>query len=304
LDVNVVVLNWNARLDTVSCVERLQDWARPRPRVWVVDNGSKPEESVNQRMLPAASILRSETNVGFSGGSNLAFRRILRESGSPVLLLNNDVRIEELDARHLLGTLSAEPRCGVAGPVIVSASDPRTVVSAGSRNLLLRRDPGLRRVPSETTEEVDYVSGAAVVIRSEVLRRVGLFDESYFFALELADLCRRARKAGFVCLVDGSARAEHDLERSSELRGSLYAYYAARNRLLYARRALPLLWPAPVLLWAAHGLQQGGRLWLQRRRATATAILLGMRDGLRGRFGNRNESVLAACRRQTHGAVE
>jgi hypothetical protein len=48
-------------------------------------------------------------------------------------------------------------------------------------------------------------------------------------------------------------------------------------------------------VWAAYGLQQASRLWLKRKRGTATAIFLGLRDGLGGRFGNRNDNVLRAC---------
>lgn len=303
MDVHVVIVSWNARRDTLSCLQRLSGWTDPAPRIWVVDNGSRSDESLDG-LTGAATLVHSETNLGFAGGTNLALRRILDESTEPILLLNNDLRLEEEDAARLLETLHAEPRCGIVGPVIVTASEPHSIVSAGCRKLLLRRDPAVRVAPATPTEEVDYVSGAAVVLRSEVLRRVGLLDESYFFALEVADLCRRAREAGFVCRVDARARAEHDLDRSSELRSTLYVYYAVRNRLLYARRALPRLWPAPVLLWAAYGLQQGIRLWLRRRRATAMATLLGLRDGLLGRFGDRNEAVMAACRRQTSGAGE
>lgn len=304
MDVNVVILNWNAREDTVACLRRLVDWTLLEPRIWVVDNGSEPEEAAAiAHAWPAAILLRSERNLGFSGGTNLALRRVIAESTAPVLLLNNDVRIDQGAAAALLETLNAQPHCGIVGPMIVESAVPDRILSAGSRSPLLHRDPAVRAPPpGQPTYPVDFVSGAAVVIRVALLQQVGLLDEAYFFGLELADLCRRARADGFLCLVNSAARVEHDLERSSGLRETLYVYYVVRNRLLYARRSLRTTWPGPVALWALYGLQQGIRLWIQGRRGTATAILLGVRDGLRGRFGGQNETVLRACANHPNGA--
>ena len=308
MDVNVVILNWNAAQDTVASLRRLARWTQVESRIWVVDNGSHPDESAAIALAcPAANLLRSERNLGFSGGTNLALRRLVEESVAPVLLLNSDVRIDESAVAALIDTLHRQPQCGIVGPVIVTAAEPQQVQSAGSRSPLLHRDHTIRTPPTDRPiYGVESVSGAAVLIRMTVLQRVGLLDEAYFFGLELADLCRRARDEGFLCLVNSTVRAEHDLERSSSLRETLYVYYAVRNRLLYARRSHPVAWPGPVTIWALYGLQQGIRLWIKRRRGTAIAILLGVRDGLRGRFGDQNAAVLSACasRPSNGGAAE
>lgn len=294
MDLNVVILNWNAQADTLACLEQLAGWTRLAPRIWVVDNGSDPDESAALAAAsPRATVLRSERNLGFAGGTNLGLRAALEASDAPVLLLNNDVVLEEASAEALLGTLAAEATCAVAGPVICRASPPQTILSAGSRSPVRHRDAAITRPPADReTYPVEFVSGAAAVLRAPVLREIGLLDEAYFFGLELADLCRRARERGHRVLVNAAARALHDVDRASAYRETLYVYYVVRNRLLYARRFHRVTWPLLAAAWAAHGLQQALRLWLKRRRGTATAIFLGVRDGLAGRFGDRNRGVL------------
>lgn len=297
MDVNVVIVNWNARTDTLDCLGRLGSWDRIALRVCVVDNGSDPDDSAAiAEAFPSALVLRSEANLGFSGGTNLGLRRVLEDSDAPVLLLNNDVCLAQESVEAMLGTLASDRGYAVVGPLILSAADPSRILSAGNRSPVFHRDHSLTAPPpGRPVYPVEFVSGAAVLIRAPALREVGLLCESYFFGLELADLCRRLRDKGYRCVVDAGVRVEHDLHRSSVLRETLYVYYVVRNRLLYARRFFRLTWPVLLALWAAYGLQQASRLWLKQKRGTAAAIFLGVRDGLGGRFGNRNDSVLRLC---------
>ncbi len=298
MDLNVVILNWNARDETIDCLSPLRGWIRIRPRIYVVDNGSEPDDSAAlAAALPGAVVIRSEENLGFSGGTNLGLRRALEESDAPVLLLNNDVELSEESAEALLHTLSAERRCAAVGPVILTGAEPAKTLSAGSRSPVFHRDHSIKTPPpGAEIYPVQFVSGAAALIRASVLREVGLLDESYFFALELADFCRRTRDQGYSCLVNAGARVRHDVDRASAYRETLYVYYVVRNRLLYARRFFPLAWPLLMVAWSLYGLQQALRLWLKKRqRGTAVAIFLGVLDGVRGRFGDQNARVLDIC---------
>ncbi|MEM7352877.1 MAG: glycosyltransferase family 2 protein [Acidobacteriota bacterium] len=297
MQLNVVILNWNARRDTIDCLRRIAGWKRIEARVCVVDNGSMPDESpAIAEACPQVRLVRSDENLGFAGGTNLGIRTLLRESGAPFLLLNNDVVADEGAIEQLAQTLEAEPECALVGPLIYTADEPPTLLSAGSRSPVLHRDHSIKQPPEGPgVYDAEFVSGAAVVIRATVLQEIGLLNEAYFFGLELADFCRRAQAVGHRCLVNRAARVAHDIDRASVYRETLYVYYVVRNRLLYARRFFRFSWPLLLLGWSLYGLQQAGRLWLKQRRGTATAIALGVRDGVRGRFGNQNEAVLRLC---------
>jgi GT2 family glycosyltransferase len=215
------------------------------------------------------------------------------------LLLNSDVVLEEDAVLALMKTLESCPACGVLGPVILHGAEPDRVLTAGNGDPVFSRNHALGAPLHEQAPfPVTFVSGAVALIRIRLLEQVGLLDERFFFGLELADLCLRARKKGFSTLVDPGVRVHHHVERATSLRDSLYVYYVVRNRFLYMRKHHRILSPVLLAAWSAHGVQQAFRLRRQGRRATARAIMLGVTDGLRGRYGGQNQRVLALCQKE------
>lgn len=298
-----VILNWNQAGDTIACARSLEPALRPGDTVWIVDNASTGDDP--QRIAedcPGARLLAADRNLGFGGGNNLALREILDEAWDQVLLLNNDARIGLRDLEALRRCLEGRPDLAVLGPGLYDGDDPERLLSAGGRDIARHvathetAAPGAR--PAEvfgdpaSIREVDYVPGTCALLPTAALRRVGLFDEDYFFAGEMADLCRRAADMGLGSAVLGSARALHYTSRSSALRGELYGYYILRNRFLYVERHLPAERGRLRLEWTLRGL----RFWLEavgrgdRRRARA--LRLAVVDGWRGRYGDRNRAVL------------
>ncbi|MDP2989467.1 MAG: hypothetical protein Q8O57_02750, partial [Kiritimatiellota bacterium] len=138
--------------------------------------------------------------------------------------------------------------------------------------------------------DVDYVPGTVALVRAEVFRTVGLFDEDYFFSGEMADFCRRAGEAGYASAVCTRAWATH--EPGGGARSTLYRYYTLRNRFLYIRKFHPSRRTLFACLWSAVGLAMVARSLIQGRPAEARAAWRALRDGLVGRFGNRNELFL------------
>ena len=135
--------------------------------------------------------------------------------------------------------------------------------------------------------------GTVVVVRSEVFRTVGLLDEAYFFASEVADLCMQAGQQGYFSAIETRARAYHDLGRSSELRDTLHTYYIIRNRFLLIRKFHARQRLLYYAFWTAYSLALSLKVQLSGGPATARAIRLGLLDGLGGRFGGQNERALS-----------
>ena len=296
MELAVVILNWNAAAETVRCVHAVASWKRLRPAIWVVDNGSADGSAeVISRECPDARLIRNPVNLGFAGGNNRGIVRALSAGDAPILLLNNDAFIEEEDVIRLVDTLHADARLGLVGPLLFDADGRERLLSAGGRDIARHTNSHIREVTAGVpVREVDYVPGTVVVVRPEVFRTVGLFDEDYFFGGEIADLCERARRQGYVSAIDTRARAFHSLSRSSDLRETLHIYYVFRNRFLFIRkfrhaRRIPLYG-----FWTLYGLAVSLRAQLLGRSAKARAIRLGLLDGWRGRFGGQNERVLSA----------
>ena len=304
--VAVVILNWHASDDTLACLRQLATWQAVTPHVWVVDNASGEAEVAALRKelseLPyPCTLLENPTNDGFAGGTNRGLTAALAAGDWPILLLNNDAQVNDCDVAQMLATLTRQPdsdfTIGIVGPLLYHGDK---LLSAGSRNPVLHHHTLLTQVPDAPIFApifaVDYISGSVALIRADLLRQVGLLDEDYFFNTEIADLCHRARQAGYTTVVDAHARAQHNLDRSSARRSTLYTYYIVRNRLLYARKryAGSVGWLL-FGLWTLYSLLLVAKLRLQGQRSPAQAVYLAVADGWAGRWGGQNARVLAAC---------
>lgn len=290
----VVILNWNATEETKRCLLEVRRWGDsagiPPRTIWVVDNAShEPGVKSLEREHPDVRFLMSPVNRGFAGGNNLGIVAAMEHGGDAIALLNNDATLDGRSVASMVSTLSSDSRIGVVGPVL---SDGNPLLSLGGRDIAHHMGSHLRaRDPPDRLLDVDYVPGTAVLIRRRTFEEIGLLDEDYFFSGEMADLCRRARRQGLRCVTDPGARASHDLRRSSELRETLHAYYALRNRFLYVRKHHPKRRGRLYLTWSLRAAFAVTAALARSRPGRARAMTLGVFDGLRGRFGGQNDRV-------------
>jgi hypothetical protein len=243
----VVVLNWNGRQDTLDCLESLKGVDYPNWNVLVVDNGSE-DGSVEaiRNGHPGISIIEIERNLGFAGGNNRGIQEALRRDAEFVLVLNNDTIVASDLLEKLARSASEHPGAAALGATIYYLADPTRLWYAGAR---WRRDKAeFEHIGQDNVEsgmelaqvrETEYVCGCAMFLRASALRRVGLFDPTFFLLFEETDWCFRARQSGYRCLVVPDAKVWHKVSRSFGGRDSpLYEYFYIRNSLLWAKRYL------------------------------------------------------------------
>ena len=262
-----------------------------RAAVLIVDNASPGDDADRLEAHVAAEglaarvrVIRSPRNGGFAAGNNLAFAAYRELGWTPdaVLLLNPDAEMRPGALRALLAVMAAEPRAGIAGGRLenpdgstwVAAFNFPTALSefaAGTGiGALIRRWPVL--IPdAEAPRPVDWVSGAAMLVRREVIEALGGMDEGYFLYFEEIDFMRAAAAAGWQSWHVPVARVRHDPGGSTGMvdgrprEGRMPDYWFASWRRYFAK---------------AHG-PTGAR-------AAAAAKLAGMavgrlQRGLRGR---------------------
>ena len=215
---------------------------------WVFVDNNPSSSAALRRLVEGAGgrYLSRPDNPGFAGGANAGMRMAsgLWEAAM-VVLLNSDVEVFVDCLERLEGVLSDAPRIGVVGPGLLFHEPPRRWWNCGSRLRWPRAKPAsLRhgepyRDVDETPREVDYICGAAMAFRPDLLRRIGELPEDYFLYFEDADFCERARRAGSGVVVVPAALASH--RGGASFRGceSTATYYQVRNRLLYSKRWSP-----------------------------------------------------------------
>jgi GT2 family glycosyltransferase/glycosyltransferase involved in cell wall biosynthesis len=283
--VGVVVLYSGRAAETARAVESSVD-PHLDPRIVVVANG--PGETL---ALPeGVDLLRLPENRGYAGGMNAGIAHLRAAGCDRVLLLSSDAVLEPGCLRRLAEAFS-EPGLAAVGPVVLRDADGR-VESAGAsfdpwfgRYRLLAH--GAEREPREGLRTVSTLSGAAWMLSTAALDRVGPLEESYFLSFEDTDWCVRARRAGFRLGVVLGAEARHAEGRSL---GPERLYYAARNHLAAAGRLRPL--PALVgwvrtAVIVALNLTHAVRQRQVRRVEAVRAVLAGCVDFHRGRRGPR-----------------
>jgi GT2 family glycosyltransferase len=292
----VIVLNWNAAGETIRCACAVQSWRHLEPEVWIVDNASTDSSADTiAEELPDTHLIRNPQNLGFGDGNNQGIARALAAGNAPILLLNNDASIHEADVERLLTTLREHERLGFVGPLLYDIGERPSLHGAGGKDIATHLDTHHRRLPCRGPIcQVRYVPGTVALVRTEVFHTAGLFDSCYFFSGEMADLCERARRQGLLSAVDSRARAYHAQHDPSNLRATLYVYYALRNRFLFIRKFRAGLQIPLCSFWTLYGLAIAGKARLRGRRAVARAIRLAICDGLRGQFGGQNERVQRA----------
>jgi GT2 family glycosyltransferase len=251
----VSLVDFNGSVNTLACLDfldkvKIQDF---KLSVVVVDNASKESFKTDRQYKNFdLKIIRSENNLGFSGGQNLGIKYGLENGVDYFLILNNDVVLEENFLIELLKTFDIE-NCGIVSPKIYFAKGyefhkdrykdeekGKVIWYAGGKidwQNVIAFHRGVDEVDNrqyEKLEKTDFASGCCEMIKKEVFNKIGLFDEKYFLYYEDNDLSQRARKAGFDIYYQPKATLWHLNAGSTGGSGSsLHDYYITRNRLLF-----------------------------------------------------------------------
>jgi GT2 family glycosyltransferase len=290
-----IVLSWNGREDTVTCLEALAKVGDPPVHIVCVDNGSTDGsvEAVRERH-PEAQLIENRRNLGFAGGCNVGIRWALFQGAEWVVLVNNDAVIAPDAIAGFASAAEQHPDAGVLAGKLYRADRPDRIWYAGQRFLTWlgysgrHRGEGRREGPRyERLSTTDRANGALMAISRAAIERVGLFDEDLFAYVEDVDYSLRARAAGFEVLFVPAARAWHRVGASSAS-AALNSYYGTRNMVVVCERHRPL--PPPLswlrrgvilLSFAAYALRQ------PNRRGALASVRAGYRDARGGRLGPR-----------------
>jgi GT2 family glycosyltransferase len=247
--VTAVIVNYLSYDDLHTCLASLREACGPVPVV-VVDHASDREAADGlSRAFPDVRVLRVEENDGFAVGIN----RGARSTNSPFLLfINPDCTIESDAPCRLADWMERHPDVGVAGPRIRNADGTvqpsarrfpdLTTAIAGRSSWLTRVLPdnpvSRRNLPARDSSvvspvEVDWVSGACMLVRRKAFDAVGGMDEGFFLYWEDADFCRRLKQTGWRTMYVPAAAAMHVGGRSSRhaADASLEAFHRSAFRL-------------------------------------------------------------------------
>jgi GT2 family glycosyltransferase len=242
--VAIVLLNWNGKEDTLTCLASLEALSYPHFEVIIVDNGSTDDSATALQHFTRHVLIETGKNLGFAEGSNVGIKEALRRGADYVLLLNNDTVVDPDLIGQLLKTQESSPHVGIVGATIFLFDDRDTLDHLGgmweSQTATFRMVGSREKQKPEHIQELDYVCGAALLVSKQVFDTIGFFDPRFFLIWEEADFCFRARRHGFKVLSSPSALIWHKVSASFVGGKPHSTYFWWRNRFLWIERNCPL----------------------------------------------------------------
>jgi len=272
IDLSVVIVTWNAREDAQRCIASVAGSARPVREIIVVDNGSTDGTVEHVRLLfPTATIIANRSNLGHVRAANMGFARAV---GRYVLILDSDTEFDSHVLPAAVEFLAREPRAHICAPRLYYADGRlqetnRNLPTAaaglfGRRSVLTRLWPNnpfavryLRRdlLNQPNPYPVQQVSAAFMMFRSNVIDRIGGWDEGFLGYWVDSDWCSRANEAGLGVWVLPHLSATHHEGNRAGVRKTwprLWMFHHGAMRLYqkhYTRGPLdPRLWFAAAML--------------------------------------------------------
>lgn len=290
--VAVVILNWNKAGQTAACVRAVAQQTHAPLTILVVDNGSAAGSlgPLEQLDVPL-TLIRNPENRGFTGGVNIGITRGMATGADYVWLLNNDALPEPDTLARLVAAMQANPRIGLASPVIRNADANDEVEFCGGlwdgRRTHPTNEPATYLDWAARQPRGIWLVGTALLLRRGLIDAIGLFDERFFAYWEDVDYSLRGQAAGYTNVVVLDAVVRHASGAPMTDLASKpphYYYYMARNEMLFLRKHLGWRGGARAMWWALH--QHLRRVHqLGAYPAAADAIFYGLRDGLVTRTG-------------------
>ncbi|MCZ3364924.1 MULTISPECIES: glycosyltransferase family 2 protein [Methanobacterium] len=208
----------------------------------------KSESKVNKSSLNQINnyltLINADKNYGFAEGNNVGIRYALKNLNTDyILLLNNDTVVDKDFLDKLVSTGEKKEDNGIIGPKIYYYSEPTRIWCIGGK-IDWKFARGLHVGTNEVdagqynrTEEFDYISGSAFLVKREVIDKIGLMDKKFFLYFEETDLALRASKNGYKSVYAPEAKIWHKVSKSGGgLSRPIGLYYITRNRWLFMKK--------------------------------------------------------------------
>lgn len=252
ITLSIIIVNWNTEKLLRDCLLALQGTSDSLYNLIVVDNASS-DGSVAMLLdeFPDAQIIENPQNVGFARANN---QGIQASTSNYVLLLNSDTLVQQGTISALLTYMKNNPKVGVISPRLCQHSGIAQAFAFGddpTPTYLLRRaifakflGKPIHNWATDEVIDVDWVSGACMLVRRKAIEQAGLLDEQMFMYFEDNEWCRRIRKQGWKVIYYPAVSITHIGGQSLKHNPRAQKAYHASLRYFYRKHYGPLanLW--------------------------------------------------------------
>ena len=234
----IIVLHFGPLEVTLDCLRSIFANKLDFKELVVVDNNQNFNLE-DPKLQKKVKIIKNKKNMGFAGGVNVGIKYALSKKADYVLLLNNDTIIKQDFLNTLIKFSEKFENAGIVSPAIKFRKNGKFVYDIGGRlNKVFGRTTHeeVFRIIDRKSRQVDYVSGCAMLVKKEVFKKIGLFDEQFFLYYEDVDFCMRAKNKGFLSYVCPEVSIEHELSKSVGRVSPLAVYHQTQSAIKFGKK--------------------------------------------------------------------
>ncbi|MBI4039538.1 glycosyltransferase family 2 protein [Candidatus Daviesbacteria bacterium] len=246
----IIILSWNGKDDTLTCLASLSKINQDgiKAHIVVVDNGSSDGSArVIKKQFPQVILCQNKTNLGFGAGANQGAKFALDNGADFLLFLNNDTTVEK-DFLIKLWEFCVACQKEVVSPYIYYHNSRQLWYCGGRVVWPIARIEPIKCSMRDNFYPAELLSACCLLVSKKAWQMVGEFDERYFFGLEDADWCLRAKQKGISLWVNPRSKIWHKVSASVGGKNSpLAIYYLLRNNLIFIKDYYPAYFALPYL---------------------------------------------------------
>ena len=245
-----ILLNYNNWQDTVECVHSLHNAGIDNNNILIVENCSTDDsfKALKENLSSGPEILKTDRNLGFSGGNNFGISHALKCNPEYIILLNNDTLVDSNSIRILTEEMDRHPEASLGTGQIRYYPEKEKIWYAGGklnkwRGLavhLYENEYADRLQLSNDPSFVSFISGCYLCIRTSMMEKTGLLNEKFFLYHEDIEFSARAVRNGLKLLYIPLSVIYHKCRGERRLRERTL-YYAVRNRNLLIDMCFPFI---------------------------------------------------------------
>lgn len=244
--ISIIVVNWNTVDYIQKCLDSIYAQKYNNFEVIVVDNASS-DDSVEliKKNFSKVQLIQNNDNLGFAEGNNIGIKH---SRGEIIALINPDAVIEKEWLSTIVKVLQSSDKIGAAvGKIfyLEEQCDKNAVFCTWSKIDACSAMP-YNFNGNEPFSNVDYLSGAAMIVKKDVIEKIGLLDADYFLYFDETDWCARMIRAGYDLTYTPYALVWHKVSASIS-DSDKKIYYMERSRIRFALKNFDLLY-VPIFL--------------------------------------------------------
>lgn len=241
----IILVNYNGVTDTLECIKSLESIYYNNYEIVVVDNDSTDNslDILKEKIGYKHHVISSNKNGGFAFGNNIGIRYALEKGADYVLLINNDTTVEPDFLDELVNSMEKNDECGITTGLILNYYDKNLVWYAGGE-INWNRFYGYHKHENKNINrlrlyesEVSFATGCLMLIRSEVITKVGELPEEYFMYYEDVDYCANIQENGYKIYFNPKSIIYHKISATSGESESPFAItWNTRNRVNFINK--------------------------------------------------------------------